>query len=1276
MTATGARAIGSAAWIADEKENVTRLMEQELEEVEFPVRHELDWLNEHMAEIFSKNQFNMTEILKTPGKMRGKTPRTARKRNPDDARVPLTEIFSSSNQKAKPSKFVASLEKSAAFSKPPTKAPEKPTPKSVEEHTEKHILKPAKQPAEASTGVPREDRQETEVEDLPVSKGKEPMRDQTVNKALNSFSTYNIDSGYHGLPDDGEEDDDEVVLAATQILSDIEDPAGTQAEAGPSMQPMKIDRVHKIQSRKSESVDRRTTDQSFHSAQENIRSRGETVEPMDVDEDQDDKADEDTPRPFKVTRDLPASPDKPVTMSQEQPALSDGRDQDGDIALDDNFDDIGSPSDNSTPVRPPMRKKSSLSFASLPAREPLMTKKSNPRISRTSHVNNTVKQTGAGRQSYFGGQAEGFKSSTFGLSMDTEEQFQEDLDGEKKVRSLQSESDTAYESTKLHNKSSTQRLHDKISMLGKTQAPRTTKSIAPVTQPASSQVNYPDLPGNKLSTLNTEPAPTLATTNQEDWIKPLESPYKTTIPKSQTADIMELVAGNDTVGNLEKGKLVRAETLHDLREKRSPTPKGSVFSAFSHHKSASTSTPRRPEQPVLHASNIAEESTTPPVSPKRLDGTLSGPKSKFQSIMKSAKNLFSNSASISAAAKLEILSSPSASRSQPNLSHAFSSPQRSSPGPEKLATRNQRAIENDKLHRSEKERQVLEDPFEEPRVRQEKAQPTSKLDKFEKTQPKERDMRELMGTSHSTQPNSSKTQQTLFQAEREAEVVADVEHQFPLPPTTSHHHSQPTQPAQPTQSTKTRPIKPTRDVVQKHKPQPMVPVSIRVGSTLSRMPMASTSSYIPESNTASTSTASKQPTLSKKASNSSLQTTASNSSFKSSVSNQSQRRAQVAASAEKKKQEEREAALRKEEQKKRTAQQKQQQEETRRQERERSVLEDPKKAAQRQAIEQRRLENSRMRQGSQPPKSANDMSSIVQQDKATGPARPPSRLGSTIQPFTRSITQPPTNPAKPAKRPLEEGSQARPAASAYRSGEQTAETKRRRTEDEYNQQFNHPPPLKQQPIRKENAKPSLMGHGYPQAPLPAAHHQPGGSVYKTAPVQPGAAGRPLKHGAPIDMTQYTSGKIPFAPTNPAGTTTHKTPGHKTPNTGPQRVVSKASPQYPPSETIHLPEPPTDSEDEDSDADILPVAPWADPAKLQEKLREQETLLTDDIFGPVPVFNVEEVFKFDKKLKRFRERTSSANWGGPDGLTEEEINRDLAARHRLRTNGQWSHNVSN
>jgi hypothetical protein len=59
MAAAGARAqkpVGSAAWISTEKENCAQLVAQEMEEIEFPARYEMEWLNEHMAEVFSNNQ--------------------------------------------------------------------------------------------------------------------------------------------------------------------------------------------------------------------------------------------------------------------------------------------------------------------------------------------------------------------------------------------------------------------------------------------------------------------------------------------------------------------------------------------------------------------------------------------------------------------------------------------------------------------------------------------------------------------------------------------------------------------------------------------------------------------------------------------------------------------------------------------------------------------------------------------------------------------------------------------------------------------------------------------------------------------------------------------------------------------------------------------------------------------------------------------------------------------------------------------------------------------
>ncbi|OKL61500.1 hypothetical protein UA08_03332 [Talaromyces atroroseus] len=1234
MAAAGKKTIGSAAWIAAEKENVTRLLEQEMEEVEFPVRHEMDWLNEHMAEIFLRNQFNMTEIFKTPGKMRGKTPRTARKRNPDEARVPLSDIFSTANQRPKsPSKSAKSPEKPVAPQMPSKQATDPLSREPVDGLVQEPIKNPPEKPMDTSPEKP------VSYPALDI-KGKQPIRDVHLNKALNSFSTFNTDSGYHGLGDD-----DELVLPSTQPLPDTQVSADSRVVVTAPTQPPELGVVH---NRKSLSMDRRTTEGSFVSAQENIISRGQTVEPMDIETDHQEKADEDTPRPLvKAAQEPRGSLVKPIGIQRETHVNTDRLGKNGDIVIDDNFDDIGSPSDGSTPARPLVRK-SSLSFASLPAREPLMTKKSiGPRVSRTSHVD-IIKPTAIGRQSYFTGQIEGVRPVVSNTAAEKEETRQENMDRDRKGRPFQQgETAVAYDTSALHS-------------------PRTTKSTAPVSHVTNSQVNYPELPGSRNDSTDIERVPSSISTSQESWIKPLGSPQKSAMAKSQTADIIEFVAGNETVGNLEKSKITRTETFHDLSNRRPPTPKRTAFPSFDQHQSmfaATPPSPHRSESSAQPVSNTAVESTTPVTSPRRLDGMLSGSKSRFQSIMKSAQGLFSSSASISAAAKLETLS-PSASRPQPNLQRLGTSPERSSPSPEKLPTPKRSATEA-KSNTAVKQTQ-LEDPFEveEPRTRQAKAtEPSTKLGKLQKkVQSKEPDAHETVDLPSSNQAMTKKNQRTQPQVRKEAAVDTDTEPKFPLPPSSSHAQTQPA---------RQRPVKPMREATQKPKPQPM---SIRVGSTL-RMPVPSAASYSQEPISGPTPVSAKQPTLSKKASNSSLQTMASNTSFKSSISSQSQRRAQVAAAAESKKQEERDALLRKEEQKKRAAQQKQQQEELRRQDRERPVADEKKKSA------QQRLENARIRQGSQPPRPANDLGSSIQQEKTTqradmGPARPPSRLGSSMQSFSRSINQPPTNPAKPAKRHLEDESQHRPPASASQNKSQTAEAKRRKTEDEYNQQLYSQPAtsLKQQPIRNENGKLSLLAHAYPQAPPPAAHHQIGGSLYKTGPVQPGAAGQQPKHAAPIDMTQYTSGKIPSAANN---ATAHKTPSHKTPNPGPsaQRVPAKASPQYPPSESIHLPEPPTDSEDEDSDADMMPVADWAQGSALTEALSIQETWPVDWIFGPVPDFSMEDAFKQDKKVKKFRERTSSANWSGPDGLTQDEITRDMAARRIMRANGGWSYNVS-
>ena len=85
--------VGSAQWINDENDQAAQFCAQETEDFTFSARNEVEWLNEHMMDIFSKNHNDITECFKTPGKLRGKTPRTARKRNPLETREVGVQYF-------------------------------------------------------------------------------------------------------------------------------------------------------------------------------------------------------------------------------------------------------------------------------------------------------------------------------------------------------------------------------------------------------------------------------------------------------------------------------------------------------------------------------------------------------------------------------------------------------------------------------------------------------------------------------------------------------------------------------------------------------------------------------------------------------------------------------------------------------------------------------------------------------------------------------------------------------------------------------------------------------------------------------------------------------------------------------------------------------------------------------------------------------------------------------------------------------------------------------
>ena len=48
--------VGSAPWTAEERSSAQNIVQDEIEEFTFSARNDFEWLNEHMADIFSENQ--------------------------------------------------------------------------------------------------------------------------------------------------------------------------------------------------------------------------------------------------------------------------------------------------------------------------------------------------------------------------------------------------------------------------------------------------------------------------------------------------------------------------------------------------------------------------------------------------------------------------------------------------------------------------------------------------------------------------------------------------------------------------------------------------------------------------------------------------------------------------------------------------------------------------------------------------------------------------------------------------------------------------------------------------------------------------------------------------------------------------------------------------------------------------------------------------------------------------------------------------------------------
>jgi Inner centromere protein, ARK binding region len=861
-----------------------------------------------------------------------------------------------------------------------------------------------------------------------------------------------------------------------------------------------------------------------------------------------------------------------------------------------------------------------LTFASLPAREPLKTS-IGARVSRTSHLDQK-KSLGPSRnsQSLHHGQAPphpATRRETSQIDDDDDDDDDDDLIMDDSHIEILGHDDSEDEQQEVrqHTKSSTQRLHDKIEMLGKAPAPRPSKSIPSAMQLAARQSGAP----RQSEKTTAQPM----ADDDDSWIKPLNSPnVKQVATQDEDEDGHE---SNDEEVDLRAPELIAHEERMRTPLRMSPSP-GKQRPGFGHAKSASTATlasPAKldmdvPPSPAksISVSNPARPATTPQGSPRRyLD--LSASKSKLQSIMKTAKGLFTSSAGVSAAAKLETLS--------PKALRLVSS---TMPG---MYPSMDKMIEDNPLPTS---------PPKEGR----KTRSSTEREKEEKR--KEKDVKAMQ-----------KMDDQLGKArEKEAQKAAQQKQQYAN--TKPEHHSpkrvvedKETETADANQQSKaTRFGKPA----PKGKP---APVSIRVGTHSQRMPLGSS---IMNSNQETLPAEPKRPGLNKKASNASIQSTAST--FRTSVQAQPAKPRALLAAERKREQDEREAQRKLEQKREMERKRAAQQEEARKQEakgraeaerkeRERITAEQAKRQAQQQAIERKRQENARKAEQQR-----------LERERAAAEsaaaARPPSRLGN--QPVGRAlINHPlPTNPAKPPKRPLEEEN-ARPQAPKYGAASQQQDAKRRRTDEEVAAEPVRPT-MSGAPIRQSNLgkKPSIFAHpGYAPAPQPAHLSQ---------------FPQPPTRAQPPVMAQYANNKIPFAdaPNPPAPA---KTPlsayQHKT------IQAVKSSPQYPNGEQIHLPEIPTDSEDEDSEdeGNGFPIPDWATPGHLTEQLVRQEAMDGDVVFGPIAPLKMEEIFAKGNKerLKRLKDRTSSANWvKSGDALTLEEVRIDREQRERMRLEGGW------
>jgi hypothetical protein len=1200
---------------------------------------------------------NFADVFKTPGKLRGKTPRTARKRDALEQRQPLTDVFAPNLQAGPtPAKNTAFYEKVTRF-----------------------------QIAEDSGNVIPQTRV--------ISRSKSPQRVGLPG---------NTDSGYHGMTEDEMDADNTQTDADTVPSQSLE--------------------VHTVPLRENQSPPRRlkdesdgvepASDESFMSAKEAV-SHNASKEQLypDLEEDNATVPDEDMEVEESIldAHEDVASPAAAKTEEVEEIGEVEEAAEPEPTEQELHAETTHDPSEISSPAQP-LARKSSFTFSSLPAREPLTAKRSIG--GRNSHMDamnrNSVFTKSVGK--------------SFGVTLDDDEA--EEAEEEKE------------EEQKSQNKTSAQLLHERISMLGKAKESRSSKSIP--------QALYPQLPENDDEDAEQSGAedapepppkdvPAIVDDEDDDWIAPSKPMQPRKARQAQDEQETESIR----------------PSMHQKSMSTTyvPSPSRPLMQSTSHHSKA---------QSVTISSMPPDlDSTTPAGSPggKKHVEPMSASK-KLWGAFKSARNLFASSAGSSAAAKLEAHDSPKRSKKQEAADEAKNDPMVKMPGAlwseTQLSQASSRPLSTISASPSRKTRSSTES---DKKQRKEMKAQAKAADEFEKAREKERlkankAQEERVKAERVEMERLEKEQQAEEEAAaaaverpRTAEEEKDREDMPPPPPPKS--MLPPGKLRAPT-----RPVRPARETAaSKAKP---VPVNIRVASQQAQR-LGQPSSQ--ESFTSSSSSQGPPPPP-----KTGLRTTSAQANARASTMPQNNSRVRaLEAAARKKEQEEREKQRKAEQKRELERRRAAKAEEERRLEQEKKAeeqrkLQESKLAAQRQAekqaaeakrreqqrfeqqqqrLEQQRLEQQRAEQSAAAKaKAAHELAEAIQRERAEKQAFPRGDAPGTLRQLGQrtvpdsSTRQIQPNPAKPPKRILSQEDdepapqQQRPGMQRNPTSYQQNEAKRRKT-DEYDQETDQrhsvmAPPKRPSNMRKvSQSQPpnvqylvlthlqetlSKVPYGYSLAPPPASHHT--NSMFKSTVNNQHQMQHGQRPAHPNQTVQLSNARIPFAEnSNPPAAQYYsqapsqvygnengaqskfKTPARQAMSKAMPKSAAKSSPMYANGDNIALPEIMTDSEDEEDEEEEATggfrAPSWVASPALRDLLTQQQLVDPETVFGPISDLKMEEVFKGAKnqeRLKRFRDRGSSAMWHETgDAVTSEEKRRDMEARERVYKDGGWSYN---